>query len=328
MKRLFGHSGIKNESCVLFLIVNGMFVALLMGAVASCAETSHVRNITNPLISEPGMSDPHMLVVDDVCYVFTGHDVGFGVKEWVMPDWRIYRSEDLQTWTHVGTIKPEDNYMGKGHTECWACDIVERNGKYYFYFSNRSHNLGVMVADKPEGPYVDVLGKPLIDSFDPHIFVDDDGTPYILWGHSNYGIARLKDSMIELDEEPRKIVNDRKGTFPEMDKVSLHKYKDTYYLGCSGYYSTSKNVYGPYEYKGLLGKGYGLDTPYAHADFFVWKGNWYHVWCKYKNHKIDRIRDSYIAPIIYEEDGSMRSDLSVMDNKPSLATGESQRSTK
>ena len=51
--------------------------------------------LTNPLIDEAGMSDPHALVIDDVCYLFTGHDVGFGVPRWVMPDWRIYRSDDL-----------------------------------------------------------------------------------------------------------------------------------------------------------------------------------------------------------------------------------------
>jgi hypothetical protein len=110
-----------------------------------------------------GMSDPHMLVVDNVCYVFTGHDVGFGIADWVMPDWRIYRSIDMLTWEHVGTIKPEDNYMGKGNTSCWAGDIVERNGKYYWYFSNRKESTGVMVASKPEGPYADALGKPLVD---------------------------------------------------------------------------------------------------------------------------------------------------------------------
>ncbi len=107
-----------------------------------------IKTLTNPLIDEPGMSDPHALVVDDVCYLFTGHDTGFGIADWVMPDWRIYRSEDLQTWEHVGTISPKDNYMGEGNTSCWAGDIVERNGKYYWYFSNRKKNCGVMVASK------------------------------------------------------------------------------------------------------------------------------------------------------------------------------------
>src|SRR5574344_2323552 len=114
----------------------------------------------NPLIAEAGMSDPHMLVEGDVCYLFSGHDVGAGVSDWIMPDWNIYRSTDLLSWDLVGTICPEDTYMGAGSTDCWAGDIVSRNGKYYWYFSDRKRSVGVMVASKPEGPYKDALGNP------------------------------------------------------------------------------------------------------------------------------------------------------------------------
>ena len=302
-----------------FVQTTGWVVAVCFAALFSFGEQLSgekvTRKLTNPLIDEPGMSDPHMMVIDDVCYLFTGHDVGFGKQTWVMPDWRIYRSDDLITWTHVGTISPADNYMGKDSTSCWAGDCVQRNGKYYWYFSNRKESSGVMVASKPEGPYVDALGGPLVDSFDPSIFVDDDGTPYIIYGEVDYKIARLKESMIELDEEPKRIELDRKGVFPRMDKNSLHKHNGIYYLSCSGYYATSKNLYGPYTYKGLVGKGWGLETGYAHGDFFIWKDNWYHVWCKYKNRKRELIRDCFIAPLIYDSDGSMRSDLSVLSKE-------------
>jgi beta-xylosidase len=270
--------------------------------------------LKNPLIAEAGMADPHALVVGDVCYLFTGHDVGFDVPDWVMPDWRIYRSEDLSSWIHAGTIHPEQNYMGAGNTDCWAGDIVTRNGKYYWYFSDRKRSTGVMVASSPEGPYEDALGYPLLDSFDPTIFVDDDNTPYIINGDTDYQIARLKDSMLELDEVPRTISIDRKGIFPCMDKNALHKHNGIYYLSCSGYYATSRNVYGPYEYQGLVGSGWGLDTPFGHGDFFKWKGGWYHVWCKYRDRDRDRIRDCFIAPLTYGANGSMRDDLTVLEN--------------
>jgi arabinoxylan arabinofuranohydrolase len=273
------------------------------------------RTIKNPLIDEPGMSDPHMLVDNGVCYLFTGHDVGTGKAEWVMPDWRIYRSKDLQSWELVGTILPEQTYMGKGSTSCWAGDIVKRNGKYYWYFSNRDKDLGVMVADKPEGPYKDALGKPLVTSYDPTIFVDDDNTPFMIWGNGTYNIARLKDSMIELAEEPRKITLNRTGNFPVVDKNSVHKHNGIYYLSVSGYYATSKSVYGPYDTKGVVGKGWGLDTGWAHGDFFVWQGDWYHVWCKYKNRDYDKVRDCFIAPTSFDAEGLMHDDLSRVDAK-------------
>ena len=271
--------------------------------------------LTNPLIEEAGMSDPHILVEGDTCYVFTGHDVGKGIADWIMPDWRIYRSTDLQSWEHVGTISPEDNYMGKGNTNCWAGDIAKRNGKYYWYFSNRKEGAGVMVASNPEGPYVDALGKALIDSFDPTIFIDDDEVPYIIYGEHTYKIARLRDSMIELDEKPKEITINRTTFFPDTDKNSLHKHNGIYYLSCSGYYATSKNIYGPYVTQGLVGEGYGLDTGYGHGDFFQWNNNWFHVWCKYQDRSYDRIRDCFIAPTYYDKDGVMFDDLSQMDEQ-------------
>jgi arabinoxylan arabinofuranohydrolase len=261
--------------------------------------------LKNPLINEPGMSDPHALVINDVCYLFTGHDVGFGIKDWVMPEWRIYRSETLRDWKHVGTISPADNYMGAGNTNCWAGDIVERDGRFYWYFSNHNKEIGVMVASSPEGPYADALGEKLVASFDPSIFVDDDGTPYIIFGENNYHIARLKDSMTELAEEPRIIPVDRKGIFNVVDKSSLHKHNGIYYLSCSAAYATSRNIYGPYEYCGRVGAEYGLETSFAHGDFFEWKGNWYHVWCQYRDRNYDRIRDCFIAPVVYTPDGTM-----------------------
>jgi arabinoxylan arabinofuranohydrolase len=270
------------------------------------------HKLTNPLINEPGMSDPHALVVDDVCYLFTGHDTGSDIKDWIMPDWRIYRSSDLCVWDHVGTISPADNYMGAGNINCWAGDITMRNGKYYWYFSNHNKETGVMVADNIEGPYVDALGGPLVDSFDPTIFVDDDATPYLVYGAHNYKIARLKDSMIELDEEPRVISVDTKDIFNIVDKNSLHKRNGIYYLSCSAGYATSTNVYGPYEYQGRVGMEWGLGTSMAHGDFFVWKEQWYHVWCKYRNRKKNAVRDCFIARVIYESDGSMRDDLTGM----------------
>ncbi|AJR03370.1 family 43 glycosylhydrolase [Siansivirga zeaxanthinifaciens] len=291
------------------------FIIGLSSISAQDLDKYPIKNIKNPLINVPGMADPHMLVVNDTCYVFTGHDVGYGISDWVMPDWRIFMSTDLQNWKHVGTISPKDNIMGEGNTNCWAGDIVSRNGKYYWYYSNRKLGTGVMVANRPEGPYIDALGGYLVDSFDPTIFVDEDGTPYIVYGEKGYKIARLKESMIELDEKPKDIIINKTVHFPNTDKNSLHKHNGIYYLSCSGYFATSKNLYGPYETKGVVAKGYGLETNYAHGDFFIWKGDWYHTWCRYQNRSKDRIRDSYIAPTYYDDNGAMYDDTRHINKK-------------
>ena len=291
------------------------FLIVLFCSCTQKLDKHPIKNLTNPLIEEPGMSDPHVLVVKDTCYLFTGHDVGFGIPDWKMPDWRIFMSTNLQNWKHVGTISPKDNIMGEGSTNCWAGDIVKRNNKYYWYYSNRKEGTGVMVSNRPEGPYKEALGDYIVDSFDPTIFVDDDNTPYIIYGEGTYKISRLKESMIELDEKPKEIIINRTSHFPKTDKNSLHKHNGIYYLSCSGYYATSTNVYGPYKTQGIVAKGFGLETNYAHGDFFIWKGDWYHIWCRYQKRSKDRIRDCFIAPTYYEENGIMFDDTRHINEK-------------
>ena len=89
----------------------------------------------------------------------------------------------------------------------WAPSVVEKQGKYYFFFgANDIQNdqqrggIGVAVADQPEGPYRDLLQKPLLDHFehgaqpiDQFAFHDPSGQYFLIyggWRHCN--IARLK----------------------------------------------------------------------------------------------------------------------------------------
>ena len=66
--------------------------------------------------------------------------------------------------------------------------------------------IGVSVSDKPDGPFKDALGKPLIGEIvngaqpiDQFVFRDDDGQYYLYyggWGHCN--MVRLNDNLLSL----------------------------------------------------------------------------------------------------------------------------------
>lgn len=88
----------------------------------------------------------------------------------------------------------------------WAPSVIKKDKKYYLFFGANdiqsdaeAGGIGVAVANKPEGPYKDLLGKPLIDKFhnkaqpiDQFVFRDTDGQHYLIyggWRHCN--IARL-----------------------------------------------------------------------------------------------------------------------------------------
>lgn len=281
----------------------------------------------NPIIKNIGMSDAHVRVFKDTVFLYTGHDTSPKDSTWIMKDWMIFSSTDLVNWTRRGTILPKDNYMGPSSTDCWAGDAATRNGKYYFYFSDRNRSIGVMQADMPTGPFHDALGKPLVSMHDPTAFIDDDTlkTPYLVYGsneHGGYRIARLNNDMISLAETPQPIVinGDLWKKAPNwMDKNYIFKYKGLYYLSWGQNYATAKNVYGPYESVGAMGSGNNLNV-FAHASFFWWKGQFYHVWCYYLNMRY-KYRETIITYCHFTDDGKIVTDMDFLNKHKAYGVG-------
>ena len=141
----------------------------------------------------------------------------FKKKYWIYPTYSApydkqvffdaFSSPDLVTWTKHSRILDTASIKWAKRA-VWAPAIIEKTGKYYLFFGandiqsdNEYGGIGVAVANKPEGPFKDHLGKPLIDKFyngaqpiDQFVFHDKDGKYYIIyggWRHCN--IARLTD---------------------------------------------------------------------------------------------------------------------------------------
>lgn len=285
----------------------------------------------NPIIPYVGMADPHIFIFNGKPYLYATRDIdSISTKnKFVMPDWQIWSSNDLVNWVNERTIYPAETYMGKSN-DCWATDMGFRNGKYYFYFSNKNISTGVMISDSPTGPFKDALGKPLLDTgltssqeYDPTILTDDDKakTPYIVFGHHRdndsllgYYIAKLNDDMVSLAEAPKKIYfTGDVDVMTNDDKPNLHKYKGVYYLSSGAHYATSNNIYGPYEKRGNSGFGkFGL-TAQAHGNYFMWNNQWFHTWCKFHLGKdVARYRESYITYVHYKKDGSLVDDTALL----------------
>ncbi|HQU82643.1 MAG TPA: glycoside hydrolase family 43 protein, partial [Pyrinomonadaceae bacterium] len=137
----------------------------------------------------------------------------FKNKYWICPTFSdkyenqtffdAFSSDDLVNWkTHKRILDASAVKWAK--KAMWAPAIVEKDKKYYLFFgANDIQNndeiggIGVAVSDKPEGPFKDHLGKPLIDKFyngaqpiDQFVFKDKDGQYYIIyggWRHCNIG---------------------------------------------------------------------------------------------------------------------------------------------
>jgi len=117
-----------------------------------------------------------------------------------------FSSPDLVSWTKHEHIL-DTTAVTWARRAMWAPAIVEKDKKYYLFFAandiqnnNEYGGIGVAVANDPQGPFKDHIGKPLIDKFyngaqpiDQFVFKDTNGQYYIIyggWQHCN--IAKLK----------------------------------------------------------------------------------------------------------------------------------------
>jgi beta-xylosidase len=165
----------------------------------------------NPIF--PGWyADPEGVVFGDRYWVYPTYSARY--EEQVFFD--AFSSPDLVNWTKHSRIL-DTNRVTWAWRAMWAPSIIAKDGRYFLFFgANDIQNdqqrggIGVAVADKPEGPFQDYLGKPLVDRFhngaqpiDQFVFRDTDGQHYLIyggWRHCN--IARLKADFRGFDPFP------------------------------------------------------------------------------------------------------------------------------
>jgi beta-xylosidase len=234
-----------------------------------------------PLFLDQFSADPTARNFNGKIYLVNSHDIlpPAGVRGgFVMADYHVHSSVDLMDWTdHGAIVDQKDVPWANQNYGMWAPDLVFKNGKYYFYFPTNSkvtddgrtrraqgiQRVGVAVADKPEGPYkIEPDSIPNIPwSIDPSVLIDPkDNQAYLIYALNDFFIAKLKDNMLELAEEPKLMKN-----FPNSRTEGLiegpfaFERKGIYYMAyphAKGTelleYATADNPVGPYTFKGII----------------------------------------------------------------------------
>lgn len=154
----------------------------------------------NPLF--PGWyADPEVRIYDNTYWIYPTYSAKY--EEQVFLD--AFSSPDLVQWTRHPHILDTTNVKW-ANKAVWAPSITKKGDRYFLFFgandiqsNNERGGIGVAVSDKPNGPFKDYLGGPLIDSFhngaqpiDQFVFQDKDGQYYLIyggWRHCN--IAKL-----------------------------------------------------------------------------------------------------------------------------------------
>jgi beta-xylosidase len=279
----------------------------------------------NPIITDKYTADPAALVYGDSVYLYTGHDVPKSPKNYYeMHEWLVYSTGDMQTWkAHKVPLNVKNFTWAKD--DAWASQVVQRDGKFYWYVAVEHGTIhgkaiGVAVADSPTGPFIDALGKALItndmttdvkiswDDIDPSVIIDKDGQAYLFWGNQQCYYAKLKKNMIELDGPIQKV------QLPEFTEAPwIHQRKGWYYLSYASQfpekivYAMSKNINGPWTYKGILNEIAGNSNT-NHQAIIDFKGKSYFI---YHNGSVNTEGGSYrrsvcIDYLYYNPDGSMK----------------------
>jgi beta-xylosidase len=164
----------------------------------------------NPIF-EGWYADPEAVVYGDEYWVYpTYSDPPDNFRKNVFID--AFSSRDLVNWEKHPRALDIANVKWAKYA-LWAPAAIYANNKYYLFFAaNDLQNdkdiggIGVAVADKPSGPFIDALGKPLIDKFhngaqpiDQFVFRDDDGQYYMYyggWGHCN--VVKLSTDLLSV----------------------------------------------------------------------------------------------------------------------------------
>jgi beta-xylosidase len=185
-----------------------LLLGLLAGALLPQAAFSQKSLPKQPTTARAGnpvfpgwYADPEAVIFDKTYWIYPTYSAAF--EEQVYMD--AFSSPDLVHWTKHPRIVDTASVKW-ARRALWAPAVVRKDGKYFLFFgANDVHKgevggIGVAVADRPEGPFRDYLGKPLVGTIengaqpiDQFVFQDKDGQYYLIyggWSHCN--MARLK----------------------------------------------------------------------------------------------------------------------------------------
>ncbi|MBO9681181.1 MAG: glycoside hydrolase family 43 protein [Flavisolibacter sp.] len=183
-----------NRISFLFVLLSMLYLPVTAQITKQAPATT--TTYTNPLPVKLG--DPYVLHTQGTYYMYGtgGADRGFAA----------YSSKDLVNWKPEGQVYFHNNPNGWSDPTAawdgayWAPEVYEVKGKYYMFYSAQwkvnpakeleNFRIGVAVADKPTGPFIDLRDQPVFDPgypiLDANVFFNDDGKIYLYYSRACY----------------------------------------------------------------------------------------------------------------------------------------------
>ena len=289
-----------------------MFGLALVGSLAIPALAD------NPLSTYHYLADPSAASDGDTFYVLTDVDDYSPQKnyDYDIVGLNAFTSQDMKNWTDHGMIFRSKREFGTYPNNTWASGIAVHKGRIYIVYPNGASGVGMITATSIDGPYTDpvkethgveyiaahygssVIGgcDQIAHCFDPGIFIEEDGTGYVVFGGGENNDRKYGNNLdiIKFTENNGKITIDKNslkrisapGSF---EAPYIHKKDNKYYLSFNTQpqvidYSMADNIMGPYTFVGTVIPGIS-SVPDAHNEggnnhqgFAPFKGKWYAVY--------------------------------------------------
>jgi GH43 family beta-xylosidase len=116
----------------------------------------------------------------------------------------VFKSPDLIGWTLAGP-------MTEGTANCWAPDVVYKNGIFYAYMAPEPptgvRRIQLFTSTSPTGPFKYEADLTTTTSYDPHYFEDENGKAYLYWTeecdsgaykHCTRGNSTVADELVDM----------------------------------------------------------------------------------------------------------------------------------
>ena len=247
-------------------------------AVPVSSASAWAQCVRNPIIFAD-FPDPDVIRVDDTYYMVSTTMHHF-------PGATIIKSKDLVSWEYCAQpltqLSTADNYnLADGKNAyargMWACSMKYHNGKFYLLINGNDTGGWLLTATNPEGSWEKKRLSRIY--YDPGLLFDG-GKVYVACGIGNIQMCELDEDFNFIRE--LNVVRDKQG----LEGCHLYKIGGYYYIYATygGWPSgqtvfRSKNIFGPYEERMLVGKTINgrVNTIHQGALFDTPAGEWWTI---------------------------------------------------
>lgn len=170
----------KSKKEILIALTIILLLAMI-GMILLSKKQNEAVAYTNPVGDMTNIGDPFVLKDKDKYYMYATSAATIGFRAW--------ESNNLVDWEEKGLVYEHENQPDQWATgDFWAPEVIKHNERYYMSYSARNQEghlqISIAVSDEPLGPYQDISTEIIKEEgsyIDGHIFIEDDGTPYLYY---------------------------------------------------------------------------------------------------------------------------------------------------